>query len=151
MGHSRGMVDVGSKGITVRTARASGTIRLGFEALRAVTSNACPKGDVITTARIGAIQAAKQTPALIPLCHPVLIEAVSVDFEIHELEESITVTVTVVSSGKTGVEMEALAAASVACLTIYDMLKYIGKGMVIGPIMLLSKSGGESGDYQRKD
>ncbi len=151
MGQSRGMIDVGAKGITVRTAKASGAIRLSQEAFRVLKTGACPKGDVLTTARIAAVQAAKQTPALIPMCHPILIEAVAVECSLDEPEESVTVTVTVTSSGKTGVEMEALTAAGVACLTIYDMLKYTGKGMVIGPIMLLSKSGGKSGDYQRQD
>ncbi len=151
MGQSRGMVDVGAKDITVRTAQASGTIRLGHEAFRVVKTKTCSKGDVLATAKVAAVQAAKQTPTLIPMCHPVLVEAVAVDFDTDEPEESITVTVTVTSSGKTGVEMEALTATTVACLTIYDMLKYTGKGMVIGPIMLLSKSGGKSGDYQRQD
>lgn len=151
MGQSRGMVDVGSKDITVRKAKASGAIRLGHEAFHVVKTGTCSKGDVLATAKIAAVQAAKQTPALIPMCHPVLIEAVSVDFNTDETEESITVAVTVTSSGKTGVEMEALTAAGVACLTVYDMLKYTGKGMVIGPVMLLSKSGGKSGDYQRQD
>lgn len=151
MGQNRGMIDVGAKAVTIRTAKAGGTIQLGREALHVVKAGACSKGDVLATAKIAAVQAAKQTPALIPMCHPVLIEAVTVDFNIDEPTESITATVTVASSGKTGVEMEALTAAAVACLTIYDMLKYTGKGMVIGPIMLLSKTGGKSGDYQRQD
>jgi cyclic pyranopterin phosphate synthase len=145
------MVDISGKEATVRTAKASGTIRLGLETLRVVKSGVCSKGDVLTTAKIAAIQAAKQTPLLIPMCHTLLIEAVAVEFDLDEPTESVTVTVTVRSSGKTGVEMEALTAAGAACLTIYDMLKYTGKNMAIGPIMLLSKSGGKSGDYQRQD
>jgi cyclic pyranopterin phosphate synthase len=148
---SDGMVDVSAKDVTRRTARASGVILLGDRAFAAVENGTCTKGDVLGTARIAAIQAAKMTPHLIPLCHPVLIEAVEVGFARNEEEKSLTATVTVTSSGKTGVEMEALTAAGVACLTIYDMLKYVGKGMVIGPILLLSKTGGKSGDYRRPD
>ena len=148
---SDGMVDVSAKSITVRTAKASGTIILGDKAFEVVEAGTCTKGDVLATAKVAAVQAAKSTPALIPMCHPLMIEAVDVDFARDKGEKSITVFVTVRSSGKTGVEMEALTAASVACLTIYDMLKYVGKGMVIGPIMLLSKTGGKSGDYKRQD
>ena len=145
------MVDVSAKDITVRTAKASGTIILGEKAFEVVEAGTCTKGDVLATAKIAAIQAAKSTPALIPMCHPLMIEAVDVDFARGKGEKSITVFVTVRSSGKTGVEMEALTAAAVACLTVYDMLKYVGKDMVIGPIMLLSKTGGKSGDYRRQD
>lgn len=148
---SDGMVDVSAKNITVRTAKASGTIVLGDRAFEVVEAGTCTKGDVLATAKVAAVQAAKSTPALIPMCHPLMIEAVDVDFTPERGEKSVTVVVTVRSSGKTGVEMEALTAASVACLTIYDMLKYVGKGMVIGPIMLLSKTGGKSGDYKRQD
>jgi len=148
---SDGMVDVSAKNITVRTAKASGTIVLGDKAFEVVEAGTCTKGDVLATAKVAAVQAAKSTPALIPMCHPLMIEAVDVDFALDKGDRSITVFVTVRSSGKTGVEMEALTAASVACLTIYDMLKYVGKGMVMGPIMLLSKTGGKSGDYKRQD
>jgi cyclic pyranopterin phosphate synthase len=151
MTQGQGMVDVGGKDITRRTARARGTIALGADAFGVLVRGVCPKGDVFTTARIAAIQAVKAAPGLIPMCHPVLVEAVQVDFECNEPEQSVAVTVTVTSSGKTGVEMEALTAVSVACLTIYDMLKYTGKGMIIGPILLLSKTGGKSGDYCRPD
>ena len=148
---SDGMVDVSAKDITVRTAKASGTIILGEKAFEVVEAGTCTKGDVLATAKVAAIQAAKSTPSLIPMCHPLMIEAVDVDFARDKGEKSITVFVTVRSSGKTGVEMEALTAAAVACLTIYDMLKYVGKEMAIGPIILLSKSGGKSGDYKRQD
>jgi len=148
---SDGMVDVSAKNITVRTAKASGTIILGDKAFEVVEAGTCTKGDVLATAKVAAVQAAKSTPALIPMCHPLMIEAVDVDFTPEKGDKSVTVAVTVRSSGKTGVEMEALTAAGVACLTIYDMLKYVGKGMVLGPIMLLSKTGGKSGDYKRKD
>jgi len=145
--NSNGMVDVSGKSITVRTAKASGTIILGDKAFEVVEAGTCPKGDVLATAKIAAIQAAKSTPALIPMCHPLMIEAVDVGFKLHECDKSVTAVVTVRSSGKTGVEMEALTAAGVACLTVYDMLKYVGKDMVISRIMLLRKSGGKSGDY----
>jgi cyclic pyranopterin phosphate synthase len=148
---SDGMVDVSAKNITVRTAKASGTIVLGDKAFEVVEAGTCTKGDVLATAKVAAIQAAKSTPSLIPMCHPLMIEAVDVDFTRERCDKSVTVVVTVRSSGKTGVEMEALTAAGVACLTIYDMLKYVGKGMVLGPIMLLSKAGGKSGDYERQD
>ncbi len=144
-----GMVDVSMKNITVRTARASGTVILGDKAFDVVKTGTCTKGDVLATAKVAAIQAAKSTPALIPMCHPLMIEAVSVDFTWDDRNNSVTVIVTLKSSGKTGVEMEALTAASVACLTIYDMLKYVGKDMVLKQIILLSKTGGKSGDYKR--
>ncbi|MBL7185829.1 MAG: cyclic pyranopterin monophosphate synthase MoaC [Phycisphaerae bacterium] len=148
---SDGMVDVSAKNITVRTAKASGTIILGDKAFEVVEAGTCTKGDVLATAKVAAIQAAKSTPSLIPMCHPLMIEAVDADFTRDKGDKSVTVVVTVKSSGRTGVEMEALTAAGVACLTIYDMLKYVGKGMVLGPIMLLSKTGGKSGDYKRQD
>jgi cyclic pyranopterin phosphate synthase len=142
-----GMVDVSAKNVTVRTAKASGTIILGDKAFEVIEAGTCTKGDVLATAKVAAIQAAKSTPALIPMCHPLMIEAVNVEFTRDERDKSITVVVTVRSTGKTGVEMEALTAAGVACLTIYDMLKYVGKDMVISRIMLLRKTGGKSGDY----
>ena len=149
--NSGGMVDVSVKNITVRTAKASGTIILGDKAFEVVEAGTCTKGDVLATAEVAAIQAAKSTPALIPMCHPLMIEAVGVDFTRDDRNKSVTVVVTVKSSGKTGVEMEALTAAGVACLTIYDMLKYVGKDMVLNQIMLLSKTGGKSGDYKRQN
>ena len=112
---------------------------------------ACIKGDVPATAKIAAMQAVKSTSAIIPMCHPILIEAVDVDFALNEQDCSAAVTVTVRSSGKTGVEMEALTGASVACLTIYDMLKYTGKAMTITEVKLIEKTGGKSGDYKRQD
>ncbi len=149
--NSDGMVDVSAKNVTVRTAKASGTIILGDKAFAVVKAGTCTKGDVLATAKVAAIQAAKSTPALIPMCHPLMIEAVCVDFTLDQHNKSVTVIVTVKTSGKTGVEMEALTAAGVACLTIYDMLKYVGKDMVLSQIMLLSKTGGKSGDYKRQD
>jgi cyclic pyranopterin phosphate synthase len=146
-----GMIDVSNKDITIRTAKASGTICLGSEAYKIVKSGDSIKGNVLTTAKIAAVQAVKSTPAVIPLCHSLLIEAVDVDFVPSEQDKSVTVTVTVKSSGKTGVEMEALVGVSIACLTIYDMLKYTGKAMAISQIKLLEKTGGKSGDYKRQN
>jgi cyclic pyranopterin phosphate synthase len=148
---SDGMVDISAKGITIRTAKASGMIALGAKAFEVIKSGTCTKGDVLATAKVAAIQAAKSTQALVPMCHPLMIEAVNVEFTLDEEDKSVTVVVIVRSTGKTGVEMEALTATSVACLTIYDMLKYVGKGMVLSQIMLLSKTGGKSGDYTRQN
>jgi cyclic pyranopterin phosphate synthase len=145
-----GMVDVSAKNVTLRTAKASGSIFLG-EAFQTLRQGACVKGDVLATAKVAAINAVKSTPAIVPMCHAILIEAVEVDFELSEAGTSVTATVTVKSSGKTGVEMEALTGASAACLTIYDMLKYRSRDMVIGPIKLLEKSGGKSGSHKRPD
>jgi cyclic pyranopterin phosphate synthase len=145
------MVDIAGKEITVRTAKAAGSIRLGPEAFEALKQGACPKGDVLATAKIAAIQAVKATPAIIPMCHPILIEGIDVRFSSDETRLSVGVTVIVKSSGKTGVEMEALHGVAAACLTIYDMLKYTGKGMTIERIELLEKTGGRSGDYKRHD
>lgn len=151
MANNGGMIDVSEKDVTVRTAKASGYIVLGKEAFDVLKQGSCIKGDVLATAKIAAIQAVKSTPAIIPMCHPLLIEAVDVEFALNEQDKSVTVTVTVKSSGKTGVEMEALCGAAAACLTIYDMLKYTGKDMVISQVKLLEKTGGKSGDYKRQD
>ena len=151
MANDGGMVDVSGKDVTVRTAKASGCIVLGEEAFDIFKQGSCVKGDVLSTAKIAAIQAVKSTPAVIPMCHPLLIEAVNVEFDMNDRDKSVTVTVAVKSSGRTGVEMEALTAAAAACITIYDMLKYTGRDMVISQIKLLEKSGGKSGDYKRQD
>ena len=149
MKENGGMIDVSGKDVTARTATANSSIILGTEAFQAVKDGSCKKGDVLATAKIAAIQAVKSTSSVIPLCHSLLIEAVDVGFLLNEQDKSVTVTVTVKSSGKTGVEMEALTGAAAACLTIYDMLKYTGKGMTISQIKLLEKTGGKSGDYKR--
>jgi len=151
MPDSKGMVDISGKNVTVRTATASGRVVLGEEVFDVLREGQCPKGDVLETAKIAAINAVKATASLIPMCHPILIEAVKVDFAMDEANKSVCVNVKVKSSGKTGVEMEALCGASAACLTIYDMLKYKGKDMVISQIKLLEKTGGKSGDYKRQD
>ncbi len=148
---SKGMVDVSAKEITVRTATAAGTVQLGAEAFAALAQGLCPKGDVLATAKVAALQAVKATPTTIPMCHPILVEGIDVAFSLDESNASVSATVTVKSSGKTGVEMEALCGVAAACLTIYDMLKYTGKGMTIDRIRLLEKTGGRSGNYQRQD
>ena len=139
------MVDVGDKAETVREARAEGRITMKMEVLEAIKTNMIKKGDVLATARIAGIMAAKKTSDLIPLCHPLALTKVAVDFAF--LDDGIKVTSLARLTGKTGVEMEALTACSVALLTIYDMAKAMQKDMVIGDIKLLSKSGGKSGDW----
>ncbi|MBA7640961.1 Cyclic pyranopterin monophosphate synthase [subsurface metagenome] len=151
MQNSKSMIDISDKGVTVRTATARGCILIGAEAFQVLKQGTCIKGDVFATAKIAAIQAVKSTPAIIPMCHPILVEAVAVDFALNEGNKSVCITVTVKSSGKTGVEMEALTGAAVACLTIYDMLKYTGKAMTITRVELIEKTGGRSGDYKRQD
>ena len=143
------MVDVGGKSETARTAVAEGSVRMLRSTLEAILSGNAAKGDVIGTARLAGIMAAKKTSDLIPLCHPLLISKVSVDITPDPDLPGLHVEATVSISGKTGVEMEALTAVSVACLTLYDMGKAIEKGMEIGGIRLKSKSGGKSGDYIR--
>ena len=145
-GHAR-MVDVGGKAETRRVAIASGQIRMSAEALDAIRAGDAPKGDVLAAARISGIMAAKRTAELIPLCHPLALDAVTLDFEFEE--DGIHAIATTSLSGKTGVEMEALTAVSVALLTIYDMAKALDKAMVIGEIMLIKKRGGKSGDWAR--
>ena len=151
MANNGGMIDVSNKDITIRTAKASGSILIGEEAFQTVRQGTCIKGDVLETARIAAVTAVKSTPAIIPMCHVILIEAVEVDFTLNEKDKSVNVSVTVKSSGKTGVEMEALTGTAAACLTIYDMLKYTGKAMTITEVKLLEKTGGKSGDYKGSD
>ncbi len=145
------MKDITAKTVTVRTAKAVGAITVGPEAFEAVKNRTCEKGDVLATAKVAAIQAAKSTPSLIPMCHPIPLEAVDVVFALDQSSATVTATATVRSTGKTGVEMEALSAVSVACLTIYDMLKYTGKAMTITEIKLIEKTGGKSGDFKRLD
>ena len=140
------MVDVGGKPETARSATATGRIRMSAEALAAVRGGSGPKGDVLAAARIAGIMAAKKTGELIPLCHPLALDAVTVDFAFEE--DGVRVTATASLTGRTGVEMEALAAASVALLTIYDMAKALEKGMTIEGVRLLAKTGGKSGDWR---
>ena len=142
------MVDVSGKATTERTAMAEAIVRLTAETLAAVLDGTTPKGDVLAVARVAGIMAAKKTSDLIPLCHPLPISGVTVMCEPDEAENIIRVLATVRVIGTTGVEMEALTAASVAALTIYDMLKAVEKGIVIDGIKLLSKEGGKSGSYR---
>lgn len=142
------MVDVGDKLDTVREASAEGFVRMLPATLALIQSGNAKKGDVIGTARIAGIMAAKRTSDLIPLCHPLMLSKVTVDITVDEDLPGLRVAATVKLSGKTGVEMEALTAVSVTCLTIYDMAKAIDRGMEISGIRVLAKSGGKSGDYR---
>lgn len=141
------MVDVGDKTETVRLATAEGFVSMLPETLKLIQTGNAAKGDVIGTARIAGIMAAKKTHELIPLCHPLLLSKISIDIEADETLPGLHVTATVKLTAKTGVEMEALTAVSVACLTIYDMAKAVDKGMNIQNIRLLQKTGGKSGDW----
>jgi cyclic pyranopterin phosphate synthase len=142
------MVDVGEKPATQRTAIAEATVTMRPETLRTILAGDAKKGDVLGAARIAGIMAAKKTHELIPLCHPLLLTKVSVDIAPDESLPGLKVTALARVSGQTGVEMEALTAAAVACLTIYDMAKAIDRGMLIGGVRLIEKSGGKSGDYR---
>ncbi|MET3790268.1 cyclic pyranopterin monophosphate synthase MoaC [Aquamicrobium terrae] len=142
------MVDVGEKAETVRTAVAEGSVRMQPATLAMILEGNARKGDVLGTARIAGIMAAKKAHELIPLCHPLLLTKVSVDIEADPDLPGLRVQALARVTGKTGVEMEALTAASVACLTIYDMAKAVDRAMVISEIRLVSKTGGKSGDYQ---
>lgn len=139
------MVDVGDKPVTRRTATASGRIAMSRDAAAAIGAGALKKGDTLAVARVAGIMAAKRTSDLVPLCHPLPITRASVDLTVED--DGVTATATVVTDGKTGVEMEALTAVSVALLTIYDMAKAIDKAMVIEAVRLIEKRGGRSGDW----
>ncbi|WP_436799546.1 cyclic pyranopterin monophosphate synthase MoaC [Rhizobium oryzicola] len=143
------MVDVADKNDTVRVATAEGFVRMLPETLALIREGNAKKGDVMGTARLAGIMAAKQTSNLIPLCHPLMLTKVSVEITEDAELPGLRVTAMAKLTGKTGVEMEALTAVSVACLTIYDMAKAADKGMEIGGIHLLEKSGGKSGDWRR--
>jgi len=143
------MVSVGAKADTERTAWAEGKIYMSPEAFARVKAGTVAKGDVLGVARLAGIMAAKRTDRLIPLCHPLAITGMDIGFTLNEPEASITIEATVSITGKTGVEMEALCAVSVAALTIYDMCKAMDKGMEISSIHLVRKCGGKSGEYVR--
>lgn len=140
------MVDIGAKSETQRLAIAGGNITMSAAALAAITAGDAPKGDVLGTARIAGIMAAKRTGELIPLCHPLALDSVTIDFAFED--SGIAVTASASLTGKTGVEMEAMVAVSTSLLTIYDMAKALDKGMVIGDIRLLEKRGGKSGHWK---
>jgi cyclic pyranopterin phosphate synthase len=144
------MVDVSQKADTVREAVARGRVLMKPETLKLVKANEIKKGDVLAVARVAGITAAKRTPDLIPLCHTLLLDNVSVDFDLSD-DNFIEITARAKSTGKTGVEMEALVAASVSALTIYDMCKAVDRGMTLSEIYLESKTGGKSGTYRRKE
>jgi len=143
-GHAR-MVDIGGKAETQRTARAAGRIRMSVNALNAIRAGDAPKGDVLAAARIAGIMAAKKTADLIPLCHPLALDAVTLDFEFED--NAIRASASVSLTGKTGVEMEAITATTIALVTIYDMAKALDKGMVIEDVRLVEKRGGKSGTW----
>jgi cyclic pyranopterin phosphate synthase len=143
------MVDVGGKPETRRVAIASGRIRMSAEALAAIREGDAPKGDVLAAARIAGIMAAKKTAELIPLCHPLALDAVTVDFAFEA--GAVRATATASLSGRTGVEMEAMTATSIALLTIYDMVKALDKGMIIEDVRLIEKRGGKSGTWRAED
>ena len=142
------MVDVGEKAETVRTAIAEGAVSMKPETLAMILAGDAKKGDVLGTARIAGIMAAKRAHELIPLCHPLLLTKVAVDIEPDHALPGLRVTALARVTGKTGVEMEALTAASVACLTIYDVAKAVDRGMTILNVRVVEKSGGKSGDYR---
>jgi cyclic pyranopterin phosphate synthase len=144
------MVDVSGKAVTVRTARAEGRVVTAPETVALIRKGDAEKGDVLGTARLAGIMAAKRTHELIPLCHPLLLSKVAVDCVVDEALPGVRVTAEVKVSGPTGVEMEALTAVSVACLTIYDMVKAADRAMRIEGVRLLSKSGGRSGVYEAR-
>jgi cyclic pyranopterin phosphate synthase len=144
------MVDVGEKAVTARSATASGAVSMAKKTLDLIMSGNAKKGDVIGAARIAGIMAAKKAHELIPLCHPLALEKIAVDIEPDASLPGLRVTATAKLAGKTGVEMEALTAVAVACLTIYDMAKAADREMEIGAIRLEAKSGGRSGDFRRK-
>lgn len=145
------MVDVSGKKTTSRVATAKGKVTMAPETLAIIISGSGPKGDVLSVARLAGIMAAKKTPDLIPLCHPLAISGVEVELEPDTATNAIHITATVKVSGQTGVEMEALTAVSVAALTVYDMAKAVDKAMQISDIHLVHKAGGKSGEYKADD
>ena len=141
------MVDVGGKAVTTRRATATATLSMQAATLQLLEQGAASKGDVLAVARIAGIQAAKKCADLIPLCHPLPLNSVTIDFALDKPGNAVGITASCQVDGKTGVEMEALTAAAIAALTIYDMCKAVDRGMVIGAVKLLEKSGGASGDW----
>ena len=144
------MVDVSAKAETVRTARARGSIRMNSDALAAIRSQTIAKGDVLSVARLAGIMAAKRTSDLVPLCHPLLLDDVQVELDLDPKLPGIVAESAVRTTGKTGVEMEAIVAVTVALVTVYDMAKSLDRSMVIGDISLVEKTGGRSGTYHNR-
>ncbi len=145
------MVDVSEKSETVRTAVAAGRVLVNKNTFELIKSGGMAKGDVLGTAQIGGIMGAKRVPELIPMCHPIMISGVDIDFNMNEDELAVEITATAKCTGVTGVEMEAMTAVSVAALTVYDMCKAVQKDMVISDIRLLKKTGGKSGTFLREN
>ena len=144
------MVDVGDKAVTERIARAAGRVTMAPETLARVQAGAMAKGDVLGVARLAGIMAAKRTSDLIPLCHPLALSNVSVELTCDVERHAVDIEATCKLKGRTGVEMEALTAASVAALTVYDMCKAVDRGMIVGDVRLIHKSGGKSGEWNAK-
>ena len=144
------MVDVGEKPVTVRTAVAAGRVLVNAETFALIKSGGMKKGDVLTVAQIAGVMGAKRTPDLIPMCHPILIDGINLELHLDEERRSVEITATVSCAGRTGVEMEALSAVSVAALTVYDMCKAVQKDMLISDIRLLRKTGGVHGEFERE-
>ena len=144
------MVDVGGKPATRRTAVAEGAVQMAMHAFRLVAERAVEKGDVLGVAEVAGVMAAKRTGDLIPLCHPLALDVVTVEARLDESLPGVRITASASLTGRTGVEMEALTAVSVACLTVYDMVKSVDRSMVVGEIRLVSKTGGTRGDWHRE-
>jgi len=143
------MVDVAAKPQTARAATAAGRVAFTPSAYQTIRRHGVKKGDILSVAELAGIMGAKKTPDLIPLCHPLMLTSVKVAAAFDDDASAIKISATVTTTGQTGVEMEALTAVSVACLTVYDMAKAVDKSIAIGPIVLVEKSGGRSGDYKR--
>ena len=145
------MVEVSEKEVSHRTAVAGARVLVSRETFDLIRSGGMKKGDVLTVAQIAGVMGAKRTPDLIPMCHPILLTGIDLDLSLHEAQCAVEIRATVSCDGKTGVEMEALTAASAAALTVYDMCKAVQKDIVITDVRLISKTGGVHGDYERKD
>lgn len=145
------MVDVGEKPVSQRRAVAAGRVLVNENTFRLIQSGGMKKGDVLTVAQIAGVMGAKRTPDLIPMCHPILMDGINLELHLDEARCSVEITATVTCDGRTGVEMEALTAVSIAALTVYDMCKAVQKDMMITDIRLLSKSGGIHGDFCRQE
>ena len=145
------MVDVGEKPVSSRTAVAAGRVLVSRETFELIKSGGMKKGDVLAVAQVAGIMGAKRAPDIIPMCHPIMIDGINMELSLDEERCSVEIRASVSCDGRTGVEMEALSAVSVAALTVYDMCKAVQKDMVISDIRLLSKSGGTHGDYERTE
>ena len=145
------MVNVGEKPVTTRTAVAAGRVLVNEETFALIKSGGMKKGDVLTVAQVAGVMGAKRTPDIIPMCHPILLGGIDLELHLDEERRSVEITASISCDGKTGVEMEALSAVSIAALTVYDMCKAVQKDMVITDIRLLNKTGGVHGDFTRED